>query len=64
MHLQTQNLVWKRNRNLHARLLLEQLRSGKLEAPFHQMPPEGGLPTMPNWLTYRYSAPGSTSAQD
>jgi hypothetical protein len=50
---QTANATWKRGRNQHARLLLEQLRAGVLEAPFHQMPPCGPLPTLPLFLTAR-----------
>lgn len=51
--LQTSNITWKRNRNLYARLLLEQLRAGVLEVPFHGLPPQGALPTLPAFLTYR-----------
>lgn len=50
---QTLNLVWKRNRNQHARLLLAQLRTGVLEAPFDNLPPESGLPTLQPWTLYR-----------
>ena len=42
--------AWKRNRNFHARLLLQQLRQRKLQAPFTQGPPDGPLPMLPPWL--------------
>ena len=62
--------VWRRTRNLYAKLLLAQLRalaggSGggggggavALEAPFHAPPPAGaGLPTLPLCLTVRFLA--------
>jgi hypothetical protein len=53
----TTHIVFKKNRNLHARLMLEQLRVGRLEDPFDTLPPEGPLPTLPKWLTYRYRRP-------
>ncbi|WIA28396.1 hypothetical protein OEZ86_010942 [Tetradesmus obliquus] len=53
----TSNITWKRNRNLYARLLLEQLRAGCLEVPFSTLPPEGALPTLPAYLTYRFMSP-------
>lgn len=48
-HVQTTNLVWKKNRNLHARLLLEQLRGGRLADPFTHTPPDGPLRTLMSW---------------
>jgi hypothetical protein len=53
---QTSNAVWKRNRNAHARLLLDQLRAGRLEDPFHVMPPGGPLPTLSKHSAYPYSS--------
>lgn len=55
--LQTANVVWKRNRNAYARLLLEQLRCGKLEEPFSAQPPGGPLPTLPKHLGYAFQPP-------
>lgn len=52
---QTSNVVWKKNRNAFARLLLEQLRSGRLAEPFHQMPPDGPLPTLPKHAAYAFA---------
>lgn len=54
MRAQTTNPVWKRNRNLHARLLLEQLRAGRLAEPFERPPPDGPLRTLGAWATAPY----------
>ena len=51
---QTANPVWKRNRNLHARLLLEQLRAGRLAEPFLRAPPDGPLRTLASWALAPY----------
>ena len=40
---------------MYARLLLEQLRAGVLEVPFNTLPPQGALPTLPTFLSYRYA---------
>lgn len=42
----TNNSVWKRNRNFHAMLLLDQVINNKLDKPFSGLPPEGGLPAL------------------
>ena len=47
-------MTWKKNRNAYARLLLEQLRCGKLAEPFAGGPPGGPLPTLPKHLAYAY----------
>ena len=58
--MQTNNAVWKRNRNLYARLLLEQLRvGGPLSEPFHAMPKEGGLPTLQAYVMVRCMLQGT-----
>ncbi|KAJ9516715.1 hypothetical protein QJQ45_027121, partial [Haematococcus lacustris] len=54
---QTNNVVWKRNRNHHAQLLLSQLESGTLAPPYRNVPPEGGLPTLQGWTRTRYTSP-------
>jgi len=54
LHGQTANPVWKRNRNLHARLLLEQLRAGRLAEPFLRAPPDGPLRTPASWALAPY----------
>ncbi|KAL6759931.1 hypothetical protein V8C86DRAFT_1199558 [Haematococcus lacustris] len=53
----TNNVVWKRNRNHHAQLLLSQLESGTLAPPYRNVPPEGGLPTLQGWTRTRYTSP-------
>eukprot|EP01022_Parablepharisma_sp_SALTPOND_P026066 TRINITY_DN616_c0_g1_i1.p4 TRINITY_DN616_c0_g1~~TRINITY_DN616_c0_g1_i1.p4 ORF type:complete len:465 (+),score=59.27 TRINITY_DN616_c0_g1_i1:268-1662(+) len=39
----TTNIVWKKNRNRYAILLLDQVLNQRLEAPFTSLPPDGGL---------------------
>ena len=46
LHAQSANSVWRRNRNLHARLLLECVKAGRLREPFTSLPPPGPLPTL------------------
>lgn len=58
--MQTANVVWKKNRNAYARLLLEQLRCGQLCEPFSAQPPGGPLPTLPKHLAYAFK-PARTS---
>jgi len=62
--LQTANVVWKKNRNAFARLLLDQLRAGRLAEPFHQMPPDGPLPTLPKHAAYAFAQPRSPPRQE
>ncbi|PRW58703.1 centrosomal of 112 kDa-like isoform X1 isoform B [Chlorella sorokiniana] len=59
---ETANVVWKRNRNAYARLLVEQLRCGKLVEPFTGQPPGGPLPTLPKHLAYAFKPPRSSPA--
>lgn len=61
-HPQTANVLWKRNRNAYARLLVEQLRCGKLVEPFTKQPPGGPLPTLPKHLAYAFKPPRSSRA--
>jgi hypothetical protein len=48
-HLPAQepNPTWKKNRNNHARLLLENLKRGVLEPPFDKNPEDGRVKTLP-----------------
>ncbi len=39
----TTNVVWKKNRNLYAMLLLDQVINKRIENPFNLMPPDGHL---------------------
>lgn len=42
------NLVWRKNRNSYARLLLDMVINKRLTEPFHQLPPDGPLPSFPS----------------
>ncbi|CDW87141.1 UNKNOWN [Stylonychia lemnae] len=42
----TNNIVWKKNRNLYTMMLLDQILGQKLEKPFQSQPPDGGLPLL------------------
>lgn len=42
----TSNAIWKKNRNLYAKLLLSQVISRNLQEPFNKGPPEGALPKL------------------
>eukprot|EP00347_Sterkiella_histriomuscorum_P023954 403332811 len=42
----TQNLQWKKNRNLYAMLLLDQILNKKLTKPFIKMPTDDSLPVL------------------
>jgi len=42
----THNTVWKKNRNLHAILLLDQVLNNKLDKPYSNMPPDSGFPPL------------------
>lgn len=53
--------MWKKNRNAYAKLLLEQLRCGKLAEPFNALPPDGPLPTLPKHTVYAFRPARSTS---
>ncbi|BDA49731.1 hypothetical protein COCOBI_14-3510 [Coccomyxa sp. Obi] len=59
---ETANTVWKRNRNIHARLLLEQLRAGRLTEPFTSLPGPGCLPTLGRWALAPFLTPQKKSA--
>ena len=61
--VQTNNPVWKKNRNSYAKLLLNQLKQGRLEKPFNAGPPAGPLQTLPASLTYAFSLPRRTSTR-
>ncbi len=60
--MQTANVVWKKNRNAYARLLLEQLRCGQLCEPFSAQPPGGPLPTLPKHLAYAFKPARASSS--
>ena len=40
----TTNIIWKKNRNLHALCLLDMILNGRFEEPYNKFPPDGPLP--------------------
>ena len=40
----TTNIIWKKNRNLHALSLLDMILNGRFEEPYNKFPPDGPLP--------------------
>ncbi|KAL6773682.1 hypothetical protein ACKKBG_A22095 [Auxenochlorella protothecoides x Auxenochlorella symbiontica] len=60
---ETANVVWKRNRNAWARLLLAQLRCGRLEDPFHLLPPETALPPVPKHAVFTAPACSASTSR-
>ena len=42
----TTNIVWKKNRNLYAKLLLSNVLNRVLQEPYLHGPPEGALPKL------------------
>ena len=60
---ETANRVWKRNRNMHARLLLLQLRTGRLSHPFTAVPYPGALPTLGRWALAPYLSPSKSACR-
>ena len=39
----TTNIIWKKNRNLHALSLLDMILNGQFEEPYNKFPPDGPL---------------------
>ena len=61
----TENLYWKKNRNLHAIFLLNMIINKKFESPYNKFPPQDSLPILSRplvnstltdkfWKTTRY----------
>lgn len=48
-------IIWKRNRNAFARLLLDMLRAGRIAEPFDKMPQDGPLPKFNPEATYLFN---------
>ena len=40
----TTNIIWKKNRNLHALSLLDMILNERFEEPYNKFPPDGPLP--------------------
>ena len=58
LHELETNVVWKKNRNNHARLLLNNLSRGVLEHPFDKAPEEGRLKMLPQHALFAIRGDG------
>ena len=47
-------LVYRKNRNAYAQLMLHMLKRGVLEGPFTSKPQDGDLPTLPPYMVSYY----------
>ncbi|XP_068770199.1 centrosomal protein of 112 kDa isoform X4 [Struthio camelus] len=56
-------IVGRKNRNLHAKLLLHMLKRGVLEGPFTHKPEPGILKTLPSYMSIYFDEPNSTRAR-
>ncbi|XP_066471152.1 centrosomal protein of 112 kDa isoform X3 [Tiliqua scincoides] len=56
-------IVGRKNRNLHAKLLLHMLKKGVLEGPFTHKPETGMLKTLPSYMSIYFDEPNSTRVQ-
>ncbi|XP_039680999.1 centrosomal protein of 112 kDa isoform X2 [Perca fluviatilis] len=50
-------LIGRKNRNMHARLLLQMLKRGVLERPFNSKPEPGSLKTLPTYMSIYFDEP-------
>lgn len=50
-------LLGRKNRNVHARLLLQMLKRGVLDAPFSHKPENGTLKTLPAYMSIYFDEP-------
>ncbi|XP_049924583.1 centrosomal protein of 112 kDa isoform X2 [Epinephelus moara] len=50
-------LTGRKNRNMHARLLLHMLKRGVLERPFNSKPEPGSLKTLPTYMSIYFDEP-------
>lgn len=55
--------VGRKNRNLHAKLLLHMLKKGVLEGPFTHKPEMGMLKTLPTYMSIYFDEPNSPRGQ-
>ncbi|XP_053938908.1 centrosomal protein of 112 kDa isoform X2 [Cuculus canorus] len=53
----------RKNRNLHAKLLLHMLKRGVLEGPFTHKPEPGTLKPLPSYMSIYFDEPNSTSVR-
>ncbi|XP_051490535.1 centrosomal protein of 112 kDa isoform X2 [Apus apus] len=56
-------VVGRKNRNLHAKLLLHMLKRGVLEGPFAHKPEPGRLKTLPSYMSIYFDEPSSRSVR-
>ena len=54
-----ENPTWVKERNAYAAALLDAVTRNTFRDPFHALPPEGGLPALPDWIR-RSFATGSS----
>jgi hypothetical protein len=45
-----ENPTWVKERNAYAAALLDAVTRNTFRDPFHALPPEGGLPALPDWI--------------
>ncbi|KAF4115432.1 centrosomal protein of 112 kDa isoform X4 [Onychostoma macrolepis] len=57
-------LTGRKNRNMHARLLLHMLRKGVLEGPFTHKPEAGSLKTLPTYMSIYFDEPLLAKSQE
>jgi hypothetical protein len=50
------NITWRRHRNAYAKLLLGMVVAKNLSEPFHQMPPDGPLPSFPAQYNHKFKS--------
>jgi hypothetical protein len=52
----SKNITWRRHRNAYAKLLLGMIVEKNLTDPFHQMPPDGPLPSFPVQYNHKFKS--------
>ncbi|XP_028456384.1 centrosomal protein of 112 kDa isoform X2 [Perca flavescens] len=57
-------LIGRKNRNMHARLLLHMLKRGVLERPFNSKPEPGSLKTLPTYMSIYFDEPLTAQSVD
>ncbi|ESO89061.1 hypothetical protein LOTGIDRAFT_98210, partial [Lottia gigantea] len=53
----TSGVSARKNRNLHAQLMLRMLRRGTLQSPFDKKPMDGALPPLPTYMSIYFDEP-------
>ncbi|XP_052772842.1 centrosomal protein of 112 kDa-like isoform X2 [Mya arenaria] len=57
----TSGYTGRKNRNMYGQLMLHMLKRGVLEGPFTSKPQEGGLPTLPAYMSVYLDEPAETN---